>query len=206
KLSDLIASNLNLSLEERQHLLETNVVKERLGRLLPLMSRELEVLTLGSKIQKEVASSMSKSQRDFFLREQIRAIQRELGETDPIATEVTNLRQQIEKEPLPEEARKVALKELERLSQMSPAVAEYTITRTYLDWILGLPWNKTTEDTIDINAATRILDEQHFGLEKVKERLLDFIAVIKLKTDIKGPLLCLVGPHGVGKPSVGQRV
>ncbi len=205
-LTDLIAANLNLSLEERQRLLEITDVKERLNRLQPLLNRELEVSTLSSKIQNEVASSMAKSQRDFFLREQIRAIQRELGETDPIATEVNNLRVQIEKEPLPEEVRKVALKEIERLGQMSPAVAEYTITRTYLDWILGLPWTRTTEDTIDINAATRILDEQHFGLEKVKERLLDFIAVIKLKKDIKGPLLCLVGPPGVGKTSLGKSV
>jgi ATP-dependent Lon protease len=205
-LTDLIAANLNLSLEERQRLLETADVKERLNRLQPLLNRELEVSTLSSKIQNDVASSMSKSQRDFFLREQIRAIQRELGEADPIATEVGNLRAQIEKEPLPEEARKAALKEVERLSQMSPAVAEYTITRTYLDWILGLPWAKTTEDTIDIAAAERILDEQHFGLEKVKERLLDFIAVIKLKKDLKGPLLCLVGPPGVGKTSLGKSV
>jgi len=205
-LTDLIAANLNLSLEERQRLLEIPDVKERLNRLQPLLNRELEVSTLSSKIQNEVASSMAKSQRDFFLREQIRAIQRELGEADPMATEVNNLRAQIEKEPLPEEARKVALKEVERLGQMSPAVAEYTITRTYLDWILGLPWNKTTVDTIDINAAARILNEQHFGLEKVKERLLDFIAVIKLKKDIKGPLLCLVGPPGVGKTSLGKSV
>ncbi|HYV31211.1 MAG TPA: endopeptidase La, partial [Candidatus Binatia bacterium] len=205
-LTDLIAANLNLSLEERQRLLEIPDVKERLNRLQPLLNRELEVSTLSSKIQNEVASSMAKSQRDFFLREQIRAIQRELGEADPMATEVNNLRAQIEKELLPEEARKVALKEVERLGQMSPAVAEYTITRTYLDWILGLPWNKTTVDTIDINAAARILNEQHFGLEKVKERLLDFIAVIKLKKDIKGPLLCLVGPPGVGKTSLGKSV
>jgi ATP-dependent Lon protease len=205
-LTDLIAANLNLSLEERQELLETTDVKKRLNRLQPLLNRELEVSTLSSKIQNDVASTMAKSQRDFFLREQIRAIQRELGETDPVATEVSNLRSQIEKEPLPEEVRKVALKEVERLGQMSPAVAEYTITRTYLDWILGLPWTKTTEDTIDINAAARILDEQHFGLEKVKERLLDFIAVIKLKKDLKGPLLCLVGPPGVGKTSLGKSV
>ena len=205
-LTDLIAANLNLSLEERQRLLEITDVKERLNRLQPLLNRELEVSTLSSKIQNDVASSMAKSQRDFFLREQIRAIQRELGETDPVATEVNNLREQIEKASLPEDVQKVAQKEVDRLSQMSPAVAEYTITRTYLDWILGLPWNKTTEDTIDIDAATEILDEQHFGLEKVKERLLDFIAVIKLKKDIKGPLLCLVGPPGVGKTSLGKSV
>jgi ATP-dependent Lon protease len=205
-LTDLIGANLNLSLEERQRLLEIADVKERLNRLQPLLNRELEVSTLSSKIQNDVASSMAKSQRDFFLREQIRAIQRELGEADPTATEVNNLREQIEKHPLPDEARKVALKEVERLGQMSPAVAEYTITRTYLDWILGLPWQKTTEDTIDIAAAERILNEQHFGLEKIKERLLDFIAVIKLKKDLKGPLLCLVGPPGVGKTSLGKSV
>lgn len=205
-LTDLIAANLNLSLDERQKLLETTDVKERLNRLQPLLNRELEVSTLSSKIQNDVASTMAKNQRDFFLREQIRAIQRELGEADPVATEANNLREQVEKADLPDEVRKVAFKEIERLSQMSPAVAEYTITRTYLDWILGLPWNKTSDDTIDIAAAERILDEQHFGLEKVKERLLDFIAVIKLKKDIKGPLLCLVGPPGVGKTSLGKSV
>ena len=205
-LADLIAANLNLSLEERQKLIETSSVKERLERLQPLLSRELEVLTLSSKIQNEVAGSMAKSQRDFFLREQIRAIQRELGEGDPTATEVNNLRTQIEKEKLPEDVAKVAFKELERLAQMNPSVAEYTIARTYLDWILSLPWNKSTEDTININAAEKILDEQHYGLAKVKERLLDFIAVIKLKKDIKGPILCLVGPPGVGKTSLGKSV
>src|SRR6266545_1610132 len=205
-LTDLIAANLNLSLEERQQLLETTDVKERLNRLQPLLNRELEVSTLSSKIQNEVASSMAKSQRDFFLREQIRAIQRELGEGDPVATEVSNLRAQVEKESLPEEIRKVALKEIERLAQMNPSVAEYTITRTYVDWILGLPWNKSTDDTIDIEAAARILDEQHYGLDKVKERLLEFIAVIKLKKNLKGPILCLVGPPGVGKTSLGRSV
>ena len=205
-LSDLISANLNLSLLERQNLLETSAVKERLERLQPLLNRELEVLSLSSKIQNEVASTMAKSQRDFFLREQIRAIQRELGEGDPVATEVNNLRALIEKESLPDEIRKVALKEVERLSQMNPSVAEYQITRTYLDWILGLPWSKSTADTIDIEAAGKILDEQHFGLEKVKERLLDFIAVIKLKKNLKGPILCLVGPPGVGKTSLGKSV
>ena len=206
KLSDLIASNLNLSLEERQHLLETNVVKERLGRLLPLMSRELEVLTLGSKIQKEVASSMSKSQRDFFLREQIRAIQRELGESDPTTTEINALREQIEEIALPEDAEKVALKELDRLQQIPPTTPEYTVARNYLDWIVSLPWSKSTEDKIDLSTAAGILDEQHYGLSKVKDRLLEFLAVIKLKNKLKGPILCLVGPPGVGKTSLGRSV
>jgi len=206
KLADLIAANLNLSLEERQHLLEIPSVKERLTRLLPLLSRELEVLKLGSKIQNEVVTSMSKNQRDFFLREQIRAIQRELGEVEPGAAEAKDLRDQIEANNLPEEAKKVALKELERLQQMPPAVAEYTMTRNYLDWIINLPWSKFTEDKLDLDQAATLLDEQHYGLQKVKDRLLEFLAVIKLKQQIKGPILCLVGPPGVGKTSLGKSV
>jgi len=204
KLSDLIAANLNLSLEERQHLLEVTSVKERFTRLLPLMSRELEVLTLGSKIQKEVASSMSKSQRDFFLREQIRAIQRELGENDPAGSDLTVIREQIERNNLPEEVKKVAVKELERLSQVPFTAAEYTVSRNYLDWIVNLPWTKSTEDKLDLETAAKILDEQHFGLTKVKDRLLEFLAVIKLKDKLKGPILCLAGPPGVGKTSLGK--
>lgn len=206
KLADLIAANLNLNLEERQHLLETNVVKDRLLRLLPLLSKELEVLTLGSKIQKEVASSMSKSQRDFFLREQIRAIQRELGENDPSAAEINTLRDQIEKNQLPDEAKKIALKELDRLEQIPFTAAEYTVTRSYLDWLINLPWAKSTEDKLDLVDAARVLDQQHYGLNKVKDRLLEFLAVIKLKQKLKGPILCLVGPPGVGKTSLGQSV
>jgi ATP-dependent Lon protease len=206
KLADLIAANLNLSLEERQHLLETPAVKERLTRLLPLLSRELDVLRLGSKIQNEVVASMSKNQRDFFLREQIRAIQRELGEVDAGATEAKELHDQIERNLLPEEAKKTALKELERLQQMSPSMAEYTMTRNYLDWLINLPWSKFTEDKLDLAAAGRLLDEQHFGLRKVKDRLLEFLAVIKLKQQLKGPILCLVGPPGVGKTSLGKSV
>jgi len=205
-LSDLIAVNLNLSLAERQQMLETNTVKDRLTKLLPMLNRELEVLTLSSKIQTDVASSMSKSQRDFFLREQMRAIQRELGEGDVNATDTKNLREQIEKAQLPDEAKKVAQQELERLAQMSPAMAEYGVARHYLDWILNLPWAKSTEDKIDLNEARRILDQQHFGLQKVKDRLLEFLAVIKLKKQIKGPILCLVGPPGVGKTSLGKSV
>jgi ATP-dependent Lon protease len=206
KLTDLIAANLNLSLEERQSLLETNVVKDRLTRLLPLVKKELEVLTLGSKIQKEVASAMSKSQRDFFLREQIRAIQRELGENDPNATEISALREQIDANQLPEEPQKVALKELERLQQIPFSAAEYTVTRNYLDWLINLPWTKSTEDKLDLAAAALILDDQHYGLSKVKDRLLEFLAVIKLKQKLKGPILCLVGPPGVGKTSLGQSI
>jgi ATP-dependent Lon protease len=206
KLADLIAANLNLSLEERQHLLEMPAAKDRLTRLLPLLSRELEVLKLGSKIQNEVVTSMSKNQRDFFLREQIRAIQRELGEVDAGVAEAKELRDQIEQNNLPEEPKKIALKELERLQQMPPAVAEYTMARNYLDWLINLPWSKFTADKLDLAAAARLLDEQHFGLTKVKDRLLEFLAVIKLKQQLKGPILCLVGPPGVGKTSLGRSV
>src|SRR2546422_11016644 len=204
--TDLIAVNLNLALQERQTLLETSSVKERLTRLLPMLNREHEVLTLSSKIQTEVATSISKTQRDFFLREQMRAIQRELGDSDPNASEVRMLREKIDQTQLPAEARKVAAQELERLQQMPPVAAEYGVTRHYLDWILSLPWTKETEDKIDLTEAERILNEQHFGLTKVKDRLLEFLAVIKRRKEIKGPILCLVGPPGVGKTSLGRSV
>ena len=204
--ADLIAANLNLSLEDRQKLLETASVRERLSRLLPMLNREHEVLTLSSKIQTDVASSIAKTQRDFFLREQLRAIQRELGETDPNSNEIKVLRERIEKTALPAEVRKVADQELDRLQQMQPAAAEYPVARNYIDWILSLPWEQSTDDKIDLKAAERILNKQHFGLAKVKDRLLEFLAVIKRKKAIKGPILCLVGPPGVGKTSLGKSV
>jgi len=204
--ADLIAANLNLSLEERQKLLETVSVRERLQKLLPLLNREQEVLTLSSKIQSDVASSIAKTQRDFFLREQMRAIQRELGEGETGSGETKSLREKIEQTPMPAEARKAAEQELERLQQTPPAAAEYAVGRNYLDWILSLPWEKSTEDKLDLKAAARILNEQHFGLTKVKDRLLEFIAVIKRRKQIKGPILCLVGPPGVGKTSLGKSV
>lgn len=206
KLADLIAANVNLNLEDRQHLLEANSVKDRLTQLQPLLGKELEVLTLGSKIQKEVASSMSKSQRDFFLREQIRAIQRELGENDPNAAEISALRDQIDKNRLSLEAQKVALRELERLVRIPLASAEYTVSRSYLDWLIHLPWEDSTKDKLDLDDSAHILDSQHFGLEKVKDRLLEFLAIIKLKQKLKGPILCFVGPPGVGKTSLGQSI
>ena len=204
--ADLIAANLNLSLEDRQKLLETVSVRERLQKLLPMLNREQEVLTLSSKIQNNVASSIAKTQRDFFLREQIRVIQRELGEGESGSNETKSLREKIEQTPMPDDARKAADQELERLQQTPPAAAEYAVGRNYLDWILNMPWEKSTEDKLDLKAAEKILNEQHFGLEKVKDRLIEFIAVIKRRKQIKGPILCLVGPPGVGKTSLGKSV
>ncbi|MFO1489024.1 MAG: endopeptidase La [Verrucomicrobiota bacterium] len=204
--TDLIAANLNLNLEERQKLLEMPSVKERFTFLLPMLNREHEVLSLSSKIQTDVATSISKTQRDFFLREQLRAIQRELGETDASSTEIATLREKIETTTLPPDVKKVATQELERLQQTPPAAAEYGVTRHYLDWILTLPWEKETADKLDLKEAERILNEQHFGLTKVKDRLLEFLAVIQRRKQIKGPILCLVGPPGVGKTSLGKSV
>jgi len=204
--ADLIAANLNLNLDDRQKLLETASVKERLTKLLPMLNREHEVLNLSSKIQTDVATAISKTQRDFFLREQLRAIQRELGESDPNAAEIKLLREKIEQTPMPAEAKKVATTEVERLQQIPTAAAEYTVSRNYLDWILALPWEKETEDKLDLAAAAKILNDQHFGLIKVKDRLLEFLAVIQRRKSIKGPILCLVGPPGVGKTSLGRSV
>ena len=204
--ADLVAVNLNLDLAERQKLLETNSVRDRLMRLLPMLSREQEVLTLSSKIQTEVATSISKTQRDFFLREQLRAIQRELGESDPGTSEIRALREKVDQTALPPEAKQAATLELDRLQQISPAAPEHAVTRNYLDWILAVPWAKETEDKLDLAEAERILNEQHFSLTKVKDRLLEYLAVIKRKRELKGPILCLVGPPGVGKTSLGRSV
>ena len=204
--TDLVATNLNLGLEERQKLLETASVRDRLDLLLPMLHREREVLSLSSKIQAEVATSISKSQRDYFLREQLRVIRRELGEEEGISPEVRALRARLEQVSLPEEARQVAQQELGRLEQMTSASPEYTVARNYLDWILALPWQQVTEDNLDLKRAARVLEEAHYGLQKVKERLLEFIAVIQRRRELKGPILCLVGPPGTGKTSLGQSV
>ncbi|MBE7503882.1 MAG: endopeptidase La [Verrucomicrobiales bacterium] len=206
RLSDVVAANLNLSLEARQRLLEESRVRERLKGLLPLLVHELELLTLGSKIQKEVTSSLSKSQRDYFLREQIRVIQRELGEPNGGSPDLAALQAQLREAGMLPETLALAEKELERLRQTPITSPEYTLVRNYLDVLAGLPWARSTPDKLDLAEAERVLDRQHFGLAKVKDRLLEFLAVLKLNQQIKGPILCLVGPPGVGKTSLGQSV
>lgn len=206
KLADLISAHLNMSLEEQQSLLEDYRVKSRLTKLATLLNRELEVLRLGSEIQHRVSESFSKSQREFFLREQMKAIRQELGEKDDQQADIQQLEEQIRKAGMPKEVEEAALKEKDRLAAIPPASPEYSVTRTYLEWLIELPWNITTEDKLDIAEARRILDADHYDLKKVKDRILEYLSVLKLKKDLKGPILCFVGPPGVGKTSLGQSI
>jgi ATP-dependent Lon protease len=205
-LSHLVASTMRLKTGEKQALLETVNVEERLRTISAILNRELEVIELGSKIQSQVQSEMEKGQREYFLRQQLKAIQEELGEGDEQQAEVNELRTRLEELDLPEEAAKAANRELSRLEKLPPAAAEYGVIRTYLDWILTVPWNTVTEDNLDLDQARRILDEDHFDLEKVKDRIIEYLAVSKLKGDVSGPILCFVGPPGVGKTSLGQSI
>lgn len=207
-LADTISLHLPIPVAEKQDLLETPGTRTRLRKLLAILLREVEVLELGSKIQSQVHSEMGKTQREYYLREQIKALQRELGETDERTAEIEELRQKISDACMPEEAEKEALRELDRLSHMPPAAPEYTVARTYIDWLISLPWNVYTEDNLDIRQVRRILDEDHYGLEKVKDRILEYLAVRKFKQegDIRHPILCFVGPPGVGKTSLGRSI
>jgi ATP-dependent Lon protease len=206
KVTDLIASNLNVSLEEKQDLLSTLDVQARMQRLSAILNREIELLELGHKIQSEVQSELSKNQKEFYLRQQMRAIQKELGEGDSRAAEIEDLRKKIEEAKMPAEARKAADSEMERLRIIPPESAEHTVVRTYLEWLVNLPWSVSTEDNLDIPHARGILDEDHFDLEKIKDRILEFLAVRQLKHDSKGPILCFVGPPGTGKTSLGRSI
>ncbi len=206
RLADFIAANLpSISNTERQELLESLDLKQRLDRLMKQLAREVEVQQLRSKIQSDVQDQVTQSQRDYYLREQMKAIQRELGEADE-TQDVEELRQKVEAAGLSEEAYKEATRELKRLARMSPAAADYHVTRTYLDWLVALPWNKFAEFHVDLKKAKEVLDADHYDLEKVKERILDYLAVLKLKPTLKGPILCLVGPPGVGKTSLAKSV
>jgi ATP-dependent Lon protease len=206
RLADFIAANLpSLSSTEKQELLESLDLKARLDRLNHLLAREVEVLQLRSKIQSDVQDQVTQSQREYYLREQMKAIQKELGEADE-HQEVEELRKKIEAAGMTEEARKEALRELNRLSKMSPAAADYHVTRTYLDWLVVLPWQKVSELKVDVNKAKGVLEADHYDLEKIKERILDYLAVLQLKPEMKGPLLCFVGPPGVGKTSLGKSI
>ena len=205
-LADLVASTINISVAERQEVLEKIDLKERLKKVTVMLNRELETLELSSKIQSHIKEGIDKTQREYYLREQLKAIQKELGETDERYTEIDELRRKMVEANMPPDVQKVTEKELDRLSKMSSMSAEYTVARTYLDWLVDLPWSYSTEDNLNIKDARRILNEDHYDLEKVKKRILEYLAVRKLKTDMRGPILCFVGPPGVGKTSLGKSI
>jgi ATP-dependent Lon protease len=205
-LCHLVASTLRIKTDEKQELLELADVEKRLRRIAGILSRELEVFELGSRIQSQVQSELEQGQREYFLRQQLKAIQEELGEANEDQAELNELRAQLDELELPEEVDRAARRELGRLERLPPVAAEYGVIRTYLDWIISLPWGKSTEDDLDLAHAREILDEDHFDLEKVKERIVEHLAVSKLKNDLSGPILCFVGPPGVGKTSLGQSI
>ena len=205
-LADLIGSTINIGVAEKQEILEKLDLKERLKKITILLNREVETLELSSRIQSHVKEGIDKTQREYYLREQLKAIQKELGETDDRLQEIDEIRKKIEDAKMPPDVLKVAEKELDRLSKMSTMSAEYTVSRTYLDWLTELPWSLSTEDNLDIKDASRILDEDHYDLTKVKKRILEYLAVRKLKADMKGPILCFAGPPGVGKTSLGKSI
>ena len=205
KLTDFVASNLNISIEQKQGLLEELDIHKRMQSLYQAINKEIEVLELSQKIQAQAANELGKSQRDYILREQLKAIKKELGDGDEKG-EVEEFERKIKSAAMPAQVEQAAYKELDRLSHMQPSSAEYTVARTYLDWLVMLPWSKSSKDVLDLKKAKKILDEDHYDLEKVKDRILEHLAVRKLKSDIKGPILCFVGPPGVGKTSLGKSI
>lgn len=205
-LADLVASNLRLKIEESQGILEIFEPVARLKKVNELLNHELELSTMQARIQNQAKDEMNKSQRDYFLREQLKQIQQELGEGDERTEEINELKDQIEKAKMPPEVKREAKKQLKRLEQMHPEFSEASLVRTYLDWLVELPWSKKTKDNLDIQKAKEVLDEDHYNLEKVKERILEYLAVNKLKRKIKGPILCFLGPPGVGKTSLGRSI
>ena len=206
RLADFVSANLAVSPEDQQEILEELSHRERIRKVMVLVNREIQKQEVSKKIQEEIAGEMGEEQRKHILREQLKKIQRELGEKDEKTVEIETLRSRIAEAALPPEAEKVAQKEVDRLSMMNPAAPEYSVSRTYLDWLIELPWSKSTEDDLDVQKAAGILDEDHYDLEKVKKRILEYLAVRKLKKDMKGPILCFVGPPGVGKTSLGKSI
>lgn len=207
-MADLVAAHMTLSVQDKQTILETVDIGARLRMLLEMLSREVRVLELTSKVQSEVNTELSKTQREYYLREQLKAIQRELGETDDRAEELDELRAKIDGAQMPEEALKEVNREFDRLRRMSPGVPEYTVARTYIDWMVALPWNKSTQDNLELSEVKKVLDADHSGLDKVKDRIIEFLAVRKVKKEgkIRQPILCLAGPPGVGKTSLGRSI
>jgi len=205
-LVDLIGSTINIGVAEKQEILEKIDLKERLKKVTILLNREVETLELSSRIQSHVKEGIDKTQREYYLREQLKAIQKELGETDDKMSEMEEIRKKILEAKMPPDVQKIAEKELDRLSKMSNMSAEYTVSRTYLDWLTEIPWSQATEDNLNIQDASKILDEDHYDLTKVKKRILEYLAVRKLKADMKGPILCFAGPPGVGKTSLGKSI
>jgi ATP-dependent Lon protease len=206
QLSDVIISNLDVQVDEKQDVLETFDLKTRLRKVLQFLSRQHEVLKVREKINSQVQEEMGRNQREYVLRQQLKAIKEELGEIDETGGDLDDFREKVLGAKMPPETEKVAMKQLERLKVMQPSSAEYTVTRTYLEWLVELPWAVSTEDKLDIQAARDILNSDHYDLEKVKKRILEYLAVRKLKSDKKGPILCLVGPPGVGKTSLGRSI
>ena len=205
-LADMIASTINSTPEEKQRILELIDINERLKEITRMANHQLEILELGNKIQTQVKGDIDKTQREYYLRQQLKAIREELGEKDDTSVELEDYRKKIAEKNLPEEAKKEAERELNRLSRMHPSSAEYTVASTYLDWLTALPWHDSTPDNLDIKKARKVLDDDHFGLEKAKKRIIEYLAVRKLKPDSKGPILCFVGPPGTGKTSLGNSI
>jgi ATP-dependent Lon protease len=205
-LADMIASSINATAEEKQKVLELLPVADRLKEVTRIVNKQIEILELGKKIQDQVKEDMDKKQREYYLREQLKAIKAELGEKDEATAEVETYRTRVREAELPPEASKEAERELERLARMHPSSAEYTVATTFLDWLTGLPWHKSSEDNLDIKKARKVLDDDHYGLEKPKRRIIEYLAVRKLKPDSRGPILCFAGPPGTGKTSLGQSI
>jgi len=206
RLADIVAANLGLKIEDAQNALEIFDPIKRLERVNEYLVKELQVATMQAKIQSQAKEEMDKSQREYFLREQMRAIRSELGEMEEMTEEIDEIRKKVKKAKMPSDVEKEALKQTDRLESMHPDAAESALIRTYMDWLVELPWSKSTKDTLDIKKAKKVLDEDHYNLEKVKERILEYLAVRKLHHKSKGPILCFVGPPGVGKTSLGRSI